>query len=559
MGDWPWLVAALAFALLCIGRTMAPAFESDSVIQDDARQHVFWMLRFREPELFRGDLIADYFQSIAPIGYSALYRALSWAVDPRLISKLVPPVLGCIAALFTYLLTRRLCSRPPAAFLATVLLSWYVWQYDDLASGSPRAFLLPTLAALLWALAAGRTALGGAVTAIGSTLYPVCGALGVAILATRLVRFSDAPGQRWRWRPQLAPRSDWLATLTAGLLVAGLLAPGALDPGRFGPTVSAEQARSMPEFGPGGRNALFVPDAYHYWIASYRTGLDLRVSDVLTPSIPILFELAALAAILPTLLAVGGRAAPRLGGQWSILLQTLVASFGLFVLAHLLLFRLYLPARYVQWSLPLVLAVSAGLGLGLLLDAIAARATPARATLSAGAAAVALAAALALYPARYDGNFVRDRHPEVTAYLREQPETVVVVGVPVEADSVPSLAGRKVLAAREYALAYHLGYYGELRRRLEDTADAYYADSPGRLAELAARYGADLFLVNRAAFDRSTFAESWAGEFEPFVSEISERLRRPQRFALLELADRCSVVDDGEVAVVPVGCVQGAR
>ena len=131
--------------------------------------------------------------------------------------------------------------------------------------------------------------------------------------------------------------------------------------------------------------------------------------------------------------------------------------------------------------------------------------------------------------------------------------------MPVDSDSVPALTGRRVLASREHALAYHLGYYDELRRRIDDLIGAYYAESPRQAAELAARHGVDLFLVNRAAFDHSTFAGTWAIEFEPFVSRISERLRRERRFALLELADRCSVVDDGEVAVVPVTCLEGAR
>ena len=43
-------------------------------MQDDARQHVFWMQRFIDSELFPHDLIADYFQSVAPTGYTTLYR-----------------------------------------------------------------------------------------------------------------------------------------------------------------------------------------------------------------------------------------------------------------------------------------------------------------------------------------------------------------------------------------------------------------------------------------------------------------------------------------------------
>jgi hypothetical protein len=192
--DHRWLAAALLFALLFAARGMVPALSPDRV-QDDARHYVFWMARFRDPELFRDDLIADYLESVAPPGYTAIYRALSWVVDPLLASKLLPPVLGLTAALFTFLLARKLHPSPLAAFLAAVLLSWYVWQVEDISSGSPRSFL-PLLAAQLWSLAAGRLVLAVSLVAVGALFHPVAGALGVALLGTRLLGFRG-------WRPTL--------------------------------------------------------------------------------------------------------------------------------------------------------------------------------------------------------------------------------------------------------------------------------------------------------------------------------------------------------------------
>jgi hypothetical protein len=134
-------------------------------------------------------------------------------------------------------------------------------------------------------------------------------------------------------------------------------------------------------------------------------------------------------------------------------------------------------------------------------------------------------------------------------------------------DSVPALAGRRILVSREHALPYHLHYYSETQRRTQDLIAAYYAETPGELADFAARYGIDLFLVNRDAYRLETFVDSapvgmLAGErkrnWEPFTSEITERLTSSRRFALLELADRCSVVDDGRVALVPTSCLPSA-
>jgi hypothetical protein len=360
------------------------------------------------------------------------------------------------------------------------------------------------------------------------------------------------------WRPgrrgsRAAPAT---AFVVSAVLVGLALLPGLLLSSPFGPVVSAQEARAMPEFGQNGRNAFFVADGYRYWLESYRSGLDLRVTDAVLPRIPILLEYGLLAAILPLLLLVRGRlrGAGRLTSQTYLLAQVLVASFALFFIAHALLFRLYLPARYVQWSVPLVLSVAGGLALGILVEEIAARWQTRRCLLTSGLALL-LAAGLALYPAHYDANFVRDNHPAVTAYLRAQPKDTLVAAAPIEADSVPAFTGRRVLVAREYALAYHLGYYEPVRERIEDLIEAYYADSARGVAAFAARYGVDLLLVNRSAFQTTTLGEAWTTEFEPFVSTVSGKLARPTRWALLELIDRCAVVDDGTVAVLPVECL----
>ena len=63
------LSISLGFAVFCCYLALREGFSSQWVVQDDARQHVFWMLRYLDPQLFPDDLIADYFQSVAPVGY----------------------------------------------------------------------------------------------------------------------------------------------------------------------------------------------------------------------------------------------------------------------------------------------------------------------------------------------------------------------------------------------------------------------------------------------------------------------------------------------------------
>ena len=548
-----WLGGALLLTLLFTARTMAPALVG--AVQDDALQHVFWTLRYRDPELFPGDLYADYFQSLSPAGYAALYWLLARVIDPLLASKLIPPVLGLVTAVFTFLFVRKLHPSPAAAFLATVLTSWYVWQYDDVVSATPRAFVLPTLAALLWALAAGRLAIGVGVAVLAALLYPLGGVLAVALFGSRLVRFQG-------WRPTLArERAPWLAAIAATALVGAVLLPEVLQASPYGPTVTAAEARTMPEFGEAGRNAFFVDDPYWFWLESYRSGLNLRSVDALFPGIPILFEAAALALLLPLVLALRRRlpAARALDRRAGILAWVLALSFGLFFLAHLALFHLYLPARYVQWTVPLVVTIAGGLALAILCEAAASRLRPARPGPLAASFALLLAAGLVTYPAKHWGGFQVDQYPTVTAYLRAQPKDVLVATVPANADALAAMSERRVLVGREYALAYHEGYYAEVRQRTIDLIEAYYDEGARRLNLLVDRYGVDYFLVDRNAYAPERVTRAWGSAFEPYTTNVRARLDRPRRYALQDLMRRCAVVDDGRVALVPATCLTTYR
>ncbi|MBW4603437.1 MAG: hypothetical protein KME29_28690 [Calothrix sp. FI2-JRJ7] len=98
-----WLILSLCFAAVYIGLGIRQGFSSEYVIGDDAREYISWMYRYLNPELFPNDLIADYFQSVTPIGYGGIYRLMmSLGVNAIVLSKILPIVLG--------LTTKVLCS-----------------------------------------------------------------------------------------------------------------------------------------------------------------------------------------------------------------------------------------------------------------------------------------------------------------------------------------------------------------------------------------------------------------------------------------------------------------
>src|SRR5262245_26107305 len=146
-----WFVLSLAFSVAFASRALQQAFSSPYVLQDDWRHHVFWMARFVEPGVFPGDLIADYFQSIAPAGYTALYKTMAIVgVDPFLLAKLLPMLLGLITTIFCFAVSMQILRVPAAGFVGSLLLNQSLWMRNGLVSATPRAFISPLLLAFMY-------------------------------------------------------------------------------------------------------------------------------------------------------------------------------------------------------------------------------------------------------------------------------------------------------------------------------------------------------------------------------------------------------------------------
>jgi hypothetical protein len=523
--------AAVALGVFFAVRGMGSALWRDDVIQDDARQHVFWMLRWADPTLFAADPIAEYFSAVAPFGFKALYWMITLVVDPIAATKLLPLLLSAALGLGVFQLARTCGASTCGALLAVALTLAYAWQHDDIDSATPRAFLLPLVAWAAWATASGRQFLAVGLGVLGTAIYPAIGLLVIGTVCAGAVRIAVTSRAIDR-------RASLVCVLGAALVVVVALIVQ-LPAREFGPAVTAHEARAMQEFGPGGRNAFFGGTPFEYWIASFRSGFNLRVVDPWSRTVPLLGWLVL--AALPFAVSLA-RSTARPRTATLVLLDLAVASVALFAIAHATLFALYLPARFVQWTVPLAIGVAAALGLDQQTGERLRHAT------------VALTIALAVVPLQTDGYLVADPHPNITAYLLDQSPDVLVAGASTHLDSVPSFAARPILMSREYALAYHLGYYTVARQRMHDLVESYYADSPRGALEPIRKYGVGFMLVDGAAFDRDRAIDAWSGGFQPFTATIVDHVRRRGRWAWPEFARTCGVAQDGEVVLVSVAC-----
>jgi hypothetical protein len=561
----PWLLAAVVVAAIYGGLMLQQGFASPYVIQDDARQHVFWMQRFQDAALFPGDLIADYFQAVAPAGYRALYRlANGLGVAPLLFCKLLPLPLMILIGALGYGVGVTLLPLPIAGFACSVLLSQSVALTDSVASGTPRAFLYPLFVAFLYGRLRRSVWICWLTLVLQGLFYPqlilICG----GTLALGLLDWK--PGRIGPVNLPVGLTADrQLRWLCGGGLVAAVLAmlPYALLKHGFGPVISAAEARQLPEFFPKGRSSFFNDQSPEKFWFRGRAGLNL--SAALTP--------------VTNLLGLGLIRSRWRGWPWSkspllaalspevpVLGQVLLSSLACFLAAHALLFKLHLPSRYSGHSLRLIFCCGAGVVLVLLLERLwtgmrsAAISGQSLRRLGGGLLLSSLVALLLLYPVtvpRFPASaYFRPRSEALIDFLRLQPKDSLVASLSGETSFIPSLARRSVLISPEYAIPYHLGYYRPFRQRAADLVEAQFSPDPAVVQRFIDRYGVTLWLLDGASFNRTIVETNrWIGAFQPQTGQAIAQLKAGRVPLVQQRIDRCSIFELDGLTVLDARCI----
>ncbi|MEB3358628.1 MAG: hypothetical protein VKK04_18020 [Synechococcales bacterium] len=557
-----WFGLSIAVALVYTSMGLREAFSSPYVIHDDVRSHVFWMRRFLDPGLFPNDLIADYFQSVAPAGYTALYRGMAaLGIDPVTFNKFLPLPLVLITTVYCFGLSMEIFPVPAAGFIATLLLNQTTWNTHDIPSGTPRAFIYPLFLAFLYYLVR-RSLLPCLVTIVLQGLfYPQTVFLSCGMVVLRLVRFERG---RLRWS---GDRADYIfcgATLAVAL---AMMLPYALKISEYGPVLTVEEARVLPTLEGDGRKNFFFDDPFKFWFCGERSGM-LPYDWCKYERPPQLW-----ASLLLPLLLWRPKRFPRLGSltpHVAVLPQILVASLGMFFLAHALLFRLHLPSRYTKHSIRMLVALAAGIVLVALLDA-ALRWAAARSPDTFGGRTLPALGAVGLlgiyifgYPLLMDRypnpDYVHAEAPPMYEFFAQQPPDILIASLSEQANNIPSLSRRSVLTSSEIANPYHMGYYRQIQARTYDLMRAQYSPDLAEVQAFITQYGIDFWLVDNVAFSPDYIERnSWLRQIEPYASEAKQTLLSGQKPALAQLMRSCRAFRTGGRTILDAACILDAE
>ncbi len=516
------LVFSLGLALFVEHRIFLDPF----ALNDDIRNQIYWLARIVNPHLFPADYIANYFTQpllIAP-ALLALYSSLAPWLAPLTLSQYLPLALVVIATFFLF----KFCKAARNAEYASWVCYCFnisVWLVKNLSGGLPRAFIYPLLFALLWALQTRRWFLVTITLWLSALIYPPVLMLGLGILIVEIIR---ARGQK----SDVIPRAQCLAVSFLGIIgIIGTRLGWSTAPTLYGPLTTDRIAQHMRDFYWGGRVVLYT--------MPYATEPGFPLNWVM----PILQRLPHLYILIPVLVfgvlrliylrwfkrAIGPVKLPPLLGS------CIIASLCMYILAWLFLFYLYVPERYLEYTL---LILPGFMLPDLLLNA---RARLARHSRRITLGFLLFSITISSFFWRADLMHIPNREKQLYAHLKGLPAHSMMAAPPGLANNIPLFASQSVMLNNETYIPFHQAYFREMKSRLHDWLLAYYATDRQPVARLIQKYHLSYLVLQTADFKPGMLDKVEKKSYYAFPTPFFKALKQEDSSAyyLLRLPTSC--------------------
>jgi hypothetical protein len=513
------------------------ALTNPFVINDDVRQQIFWMQQWQDPALFKGDFLTAYARHYVPWGVKGLYWLASWWVAPLYFAKVLPGFLFVLLAVVLFMIGTGLSGRRLGWTLVAVywLMPFFL---DNLAGGLARAFAAPLLALFWLGWQEKRAWIMGTALLLQALFIPYIFlvAAPAVLLAWLLARLGLDP-------PPVFPAHTahfCLLGLGAALVIAMNFQ---FSTAGYGPLVTIREMVRHPEFYAHGRYPI-LPEPSLLWAL-------LSPWELIAPFHewgPVGGGLAC--AGLLALVTSGMRRLDR-RSFWPRLKPACylgLASLVLYFLARIFLLQLFVPDRYLMYTLNLLycLVLAAGLAAALRVE-----------RWPRHLAILALVAVAGLGIWRLTGVGLKDYSAYRALYsaLATTPKNALIAGHPNLMDTIPTFAQRRAFVTYELAHPWSRGYWAKLKPRLQDFFQAYYATDPHVVVDFCRKYDIAFLIVDDRHFSPAFLKggyllfpydhpasqgvspglaeREWCPFFAPFDAQIKELTQGRRRFAVL--------------------------
>jgi len=509
----------LCVALLVATYCQLPQLLNKYAINDDVRQ-ANYILTYKDHDLFKGDVITQYFKSWNPIGVKAFYALISNIADPLSVTKILPFFLFLFSTYLIFKIGLSLGSLR-MAFLSSILFIFVTWsrmRFSVFGSSNGADFGYLLFIAFIYFLIKRNFTVLASVLFLLCLFYPP---LLLVCVITLLLSFRE--------ERKMKVVLDRAKIIMIVVLLIGIALMFLYKVSNNLRMVNLAEMRHMAEFYPGGRKEIFYPNFYLRW-TNAESGLGIA-------DFPMQFLIVA-SFMMMLVLKNKSFSIPR------IFRNIFIASIVSFILATIFMYQLHGPARYFgRYSIPIVLIFYVLINLDRILTKMR------HVFLSRLLFLLFFILLSFVFIFRLERRYIIAPYPKLYEFLSKLPKDAVIASHPEIADNIPIFAQRTVLINEETSTPEHLSLYPILKGRTLDFFRAYYSESEKDIKEFCKKYDISYLVVNKNHFS-SDYLKRGEFYFEPFNSYIKKIVRSKNSFALITICKKMSIFKDSDICLV---------
>lgn len=520
-------------------------------ITGDEGQYIAQFYAWIYPERFNDDLSTKYTLSYTPEGFKLIFYLLSPWFDLMSIARVGAVMLLLFFYFFCTLIGYKLAGKDGA--VVSFLVSSHCYIIPSSVVGlSPRAFCFPLIAAFVYFYLQKRNGLMICILLLATFFYPPAFVIIVGVICFDVV---VDPEKRFRFF-----KKEAFPLLVFCVLCFIFLVAFSNRVEVNGPLVSYEETLVMPEWhhfrselGPGRFDAIpfkpffstilhftqsglhtSEPRFYHGWVHSYRwIALNMHFKDLM-------FWCYALLCFSIVVFNVRR-------SSWC--LSIFLAGVTLYLFARILAFHLYIPDRYLTYSLPLFTIFLLPLAMSIVKE-------------YGNKICSLLYIAFLLLPLPifflYPTGFkiqkceINNEYIEVMNEIKKIPGDLLIAGWPRDMDHVTILTKQPFLASEETTHPFFKTTYGLQKQRIYDSLTILHSDDEAEVKRLVEKYKITHLLINK---NLSLQKMDSPPLFEPlksvFIEELAPKYRRISPFVYMGL-DRSLVFENDQYQLLDV-------
>ncbi len=551
------------------------ALTNSYVVNDDTRQQIYWMQKWSDPELFQNDLLTDYAMNYVSWGVHAIYALAVPLIDPLIFGKLLAGILYLVTAGFLFGLGLRF--RDALTPILVVCVFCFFGDFmERIAGGIPQSFGYPLLTAYLFFLSGNNLVGAGAVLLLASVFNPYVFLLCLVTHGLYVVHNCYRTLTSWLLALPLFSRgihevpehsaAPWTSTgndpavsdlkakpvapisPTALIVSISLAAIGCFlmslkyvffNTTVFGELVTRADMAGNLEYSAVGRYEIFpIPSVFYEFVRPWIFNLPFREWGPLAGWFFAIFGLIVIAYACTRKRWVTDVSGFRVFGY------LFAASFLLYFVACAVIFRLFVPSRYLELSLTVFYCI----GTAVCLREAFANLIPQKIMFPVLTSLLLVLAAVRLY---HVGIYDYSEYARLYEFLRTTPKTSLMAGHPELMDNVPTFARRKAFVTYELSHTWYTTYWDRIKKRTYDFFNAYYSDDPEAIRRFCRDNAIDYLLVRDADFVKE-YRESGEVYFQPFGHYIEALAKSRPRFALLDRKEFPPVYEADGIRVIKI-------